>query len=82
MNDPKNDGPSVSLTIMIVSLGLLIGAGIGQLLGKFDSVGPFVEIYVTNAMLYYGRRANFNFGKFSINNNTAASEEVVEGDKG
>lgn len=70
--DPKTNKPSVTLTLMLISFGLLTVGSIAMILGKVDSIGALLEVYIANATLYFGRR-------FTVK--TKSLEIKQEGDK-
>lgn len=57
--DPVTDKPSVSLTMGIIASAILIVAGVLQVLGKTQGVGPFMEMFWGSWALYFGRRLSF-----------------------
>lgn len=45
----------ISLTLMVISFLLIVGAGVLQVLKKVESTGPFMELFLTTCGLYFGR---------------------------
>lgn len=66
ISDPKDNKPSVSLTLLIISFLLVIGAVILEVLGKIDTTSISAEIFFGCAATYFGRRISFN--KLKIEN--------------
>jgi positive regulator of sigma E activity len=58
--DPETKKPSVSLTLLVVSVILFVGLGILDVLGKIKGIGVFSEFMFTAVALYFGRRLDFN----------------------
>lgn len=48
----------ISLTLMLISFVLLSGAGILEVFGKVQTVGPFRELFGSCAALYFARKYN------------------------
>jgi hypothetical protein len=69
--DPKTKEESVSLTLAIFCTFLLTGAGIAQVLGKINTLGPFVEMFFSSWALYFGRR-------FSVNGKSYSSDKAED----
>ena len=63
--DPKNNLPSVSLTLMLVSFILLVVLSTLKALEHVNSVGAFQELFYATAALYFGRRVQVNNKLFS-----------------
>ena len=74
MVDPKNGKQSVTLTLMIISFILLVAGVIAMIFGKIDSIGPLLELYVTNTVLYYGRRAKLKTKNLSVEQEGTSNE--------
>lgn len=68
LKDPKTNEPSLTLTLMWISFYMLIAGSIAFILGKIDSIGPLLEIYVTNSTLYFSRRFTFQTKNLTVNN--------------
>jgi hypothetical protein len=60
VRDPKDDAPSVSLTVLVVSLIYLVTMGALQALGKIQDVGIATEFFGVSSGLYFGRRLSFS----------------------
>ena len=56
INHPHTKDPSVSLTLMVVSVVLFIGLGILDVLGKIKGIGVFHEFLYATMGLYFGRK--------------------------
>lgn len=64
--DPANkQKPSISLTLLIISVIFVIITGTMQVLDMVKSTGPFLEMMYSFVALYFGRRFTFNDKKFS-----------------
>lgn len=60
LKHPGEKEKSVSLTLLIISFIILIGMGILQAFNVVQSIGPFMEIFITTVTLYFGRRIPFD----------------------
>lgn len=60
VKDPSSQTPSVSLTVLIVSLIYLVTMGVLQALGKIQDVGIATEFFGVASGLYFGRRLSFS----------------------
>jgi hypothetical protein len=69
--DPGTKLPSVSLTILVVSLTAVIVAGSLHMAGVVQSTSLFSEVFYSSVALYFGRR-------FSMNGKTFSSEKAEE----
>jgi UDP-N-acetylmuramyl pentapeptide phosphotransferase/UDP-N-acetylglucosamine-1-phosphate transferase len=58
--DPKNDKPSVSLTLLLLAVTLFVIAGILNICNIIDGVGVFSEFLYTTCALYFGRKLDMN----------------------
>ncbi len=67
--DPETKKPSVSLTLLVVSVILFVGLGVLDILGKIKGIGVFSELFFTATALYFGRR-NLDFNKMLENRKT------------
>jgi len=68
LRDPKTDGPSVTLTLMLISFALAAGALVGKfskLLGDLDTSGANY-LFLTTAGLYLGRKMNSDTNKKTV----------------
>ena len=66
VDDPSNKNkPSVSLTLLILSVIFVIITGTMQVLDIVKNTGPFLEMMYSFVALYFGRRFTFNDKKFS-----------------
>lgn len=66
LTDPKNNKKSVTLTLMVASFILLVvGAG-AMIAGYIDNIGPLLEVYITNTVLYAGRRTKLKTKNLKI----------------
>jgi hypothetical protein len=68
LRDPKNNGPSVSLTIMVIAFAIASAGLIGKftkLIGEVDVSGA-LYLYLTSAGLYYGRKLSGDSTKKTI----------------
>lgn len=74
--DPKDGKPSVSLTILAVSFGLLVVAGGLEVFEVTKSTGPFMELTLSSIALYFGRR--FSFGGKSFSDEGGPAKDVEE----
>lgn len=63
--DPKTGEPSVSLTVLWVSIVYLITMGVLQAMGKVDATGSAMEFFGISSALYFGRRVNLNGKTYS-----------------
>lgn len=64
IKDPKDNNPSVSLTLMMYSFIGVLSVNILVSLGKLPNTGIMSEIFYATAALYFGRRskmANVSF---------------------
>lgn len=77
ITDPKDKLESVSLTLLVLSLFLLIGLGIAQVLGKIQSVGPFTELFYSSVALYFGRRLNIGGKPYSADEAESIEEKIA-----
>lgn len=68
LKDPKTKEPSLTLTLMWISFYILIAGSIAFILGKIETTGPLLEIYVTNSTLYFSRRFTFQTKNLTVNN--------------
>lgn len=68
LKDPKTKEPSLTLTLMWVSFYMLIAGSIAFIFGQIETTGPLLEIYVTNATLYFSRRFTFQTKNLTVNN--------------
>jgi hypothetical protein len=66
--------PSVSLTIMVISIIFLLVTGTMQVLDMVKTTGPFLEFTYSSMALYFGRRFTFGDKKYT-------SEKVEEVNK-
>lgn len=66
LKDPNTGLPSVSLTLMIASVVFLCAAGVAQMLGKVESVGPFTEMMYSFTALYFGRKFTVRGQAFGV----------------
>lgn len=63
--DPKTGEPSVSLTILWISVVYLLTMGVLQAIGKIEETNVALEFFGVSSALYFGRRVNIgsrNFG--------------------
>lgn len=60
---PDNNKESVSLTLLLISFGLLSIAGILQCFSIIKDVGPFMEIFIICTSLYFGQHHLLNLIK-------------------
>lgn len=58
LTDPKSKQPSVSLTLLIISFLALLCASLLHISKITDSTSSLMELFVTTASLYFGRRVN------------------------
>ena len=65
--DPKTSKKSVTLTFAVISFVFLIGVAMAKVLGHADTIGPFLEMFITSVLLYLGRRANIKTSNLTIN---------------
>lgn len=63
--DPKDGGPSVSLTILVVSFICVLVAGTLHMFDKVSSTSLFSEVFYSAAALYFGRRIGIGGKVFS-----------------
>lgn len=68
LKDPKTKEPSLTLTLMWISFYMLIAGSIAFIFGQIETTGPLLEIYVTNATLYFSRRFTFQTKNLTVNN--------------
>lgn len=70
LKDPKNNNPSVSLTLTmstwIVALGFTVNAALN------GNVDPLMNLFYATAALYFGRRVSSNKKPTSSNKDTAS----------
>lgn len=64
--DPKTQEPSVSLTILWLSVIYLITMGVLTALGKINETNVAMEFFGMSAGLYFGRRFNINKGSVEV----------------
>jgi hypothetical protein len=68
LRDPKIDGPSVSLTLMVISFVIAAGG----LIGKFTKLTGDIDIsganylFISTAALYFGRKISGDTTKKTI----------------
>lgn len=74
-NDPSTGKPSVSLTILWISVVFLVTTGVLQILKKVDNSGLSLEFFALSASLYFGRRVNIS------KNNVLSETQTTDGDK-
>jgi hypothetical protein len=60
LTDPKDGKPSVSLTIVLISLLFLLTCGILDLLGKVEGTSIALEFFIIACSLYFGRRMSLS----------------------
>lgn len=65
ISDPKTGEKSVSLSLLMITFFLIVLAGGLEIAGVIKSTGVFLELFMTNAGLYFGRRLTFANGKAS-----------------
>ena len=75
--DPNTNLPSVSLTLLVLSVILTVCAGILQMLGKVQSVSVFPEMMYSFTALYLGRRLNISGKAFSSDQATDIQQKVT-----
>lgn len=73
LKDPKTNEPSLTLTLMWISFYLLIAGSIAFIFGKIQTTGPLLEIYVTNATLYFSRRFSMKTQNLTINDQSTGA---------
>jgi len=56
LNDPKNNEPSVSLTLVMVSFIVYLGVATAEAFGYVKSSEALQMLFMTSATLYFGRR--------------------------
>ena len=77
--DPQHKGkPSVSLTIMVISIIILITVGVMQVLDMVKSTGPFLEFTYSSMALYFGRKLNIGSKIFSSDKAEKVEEKLEE----
>lgn len=64
--DPKDNTPSVSLTILWISVVYLLTLGVLQVLGKVTETGIAMEFFGMSSALYFGRRVQFTKGSANL----------------
>jgi len=62
--DPKDNNPSVSLTLLLLSFTGLTVLSVLQTTGHVTSTGAFLELFYSTSALYFGRRLKFNNKSF------------------
>lgn len=67
--DPKDGKPSVSLTVLWLSIAYLLTLGVLQAMGKVNDTGVAMEFFGISSALYFGRRVSFGGKDYSANNN-------------
>lgn len=63
--DPSTNTKSVSLTLLLISVGTLIVVGLLQVAGRVSTVGPFENLCYSFVALYFGRRLNVSSKAFT-----------------
>lgn len=58
--DPKDDKPSVSLSLFALSVVTLLTVGLLNVFSLVSTIGPFSEFFYAASALYFGRRLNIN----------------------
>lgn len=76
INDPKDNSPSISLTLLIVTFAITSVLGVLEALEKVKSTGPFVEILLSFIALYFGRRLKFKGQDYSADKAEEIKEKV------
>lgn len=74
ITDPKTKEKSVTLTAFVVSTLSLVGSGWLECFGHAKSTGPFIEMFVSTALLYLGRRVDIKSSKLSLSNSAVEKE--------
>ena len=64
--DPKTGEPSLTLTLVWISFYMLIAGSIAFIMGRIETTGPLLEIYITNATLYFSRRFNLSTKNLTV----------------
>lgn len=59
LKDPKDDKPSVSLTLLVLSCIVLLIVGLLDCFGIIKSTSIFLEFTMSLIALYFGRRLTF-----------------------
>lgn len=72
--DPKNNHKSVSLTLLIISFMVLVVVGLLDVFRVVESVGVFLELFLSTGALYFGRTMVFNNKKYG----TEKAEKVKD----
>lgn len=67
IKDPKNDKPSVSLTILALSIVILLVSGVLEMMGKIQSTSIAAEFFYGACATYFGRRVKFGDKEFGQN---------------
>jgi len=60
LNDPKDNKPSVSLTLMVLAGVALTIIGILDVAGVAKTTSVFPEVFYSSVALYFGRRFNIS----------------------
>jgi predicted permease len=57
--DPKDKKPSVSLTLLVISVLALIIVGSLEIMNKINTTSIFEQFFYTQVALYFGRRSGY-----------------------
>lgn len=74
VKDPIQKLPSVSLTILVISLAAVIVAGALHMAGVVASTSLFSEVFYSSVALYFSRRLNISGKSFG----SEKAEEIKE----
>lgn len=79
--DPKDNKPSVTLTMMIASFALcLIGSAL-EMFGFVKSTSMLMEMFMTTSAIYLGRRTSWLNGSKNVKIDGKQEEVSSEGEK-
>lgn len=63
--EPRNGGPSVSLTLLVISFICVLVAGTLHMFDKVSNTSLFSEVFYSAVALYFGRRIGIGGKVFS-----------------
>lgn len=75
-DDPVTKIKSASLTLVVWSFIVLVAVGVLQVFGKVSTTGPFLELFITCAALYFGRRVTFKGQVFASEKTEGENKNV------
>ncbi len=58
--DPKDNNPSVSLSLFVLSVVVLLIIGLLNVFSVVSTIGPFSELFYAASALYFGRRLSIS----------------------